>query len=89
MTGLVLGNAVLGAIGGYLLRRTAESVVLTARRGLVARLLRLRIAAIDASEPGDLMSRVTADTTPCCARSPPIRWSAGSPASSPWPRRSR
>jgi ATP-binding cassette subfamily C protein len=37
--------------------------VLTARRGLVTRLLRLRIAAVDRSEPGDLMSRVTADTT--------------------------
>jgi ABC-type multidrug transport system fused ATPase/permease subunit len=63
MTGLVLTNAVLGALGGYMLRRTAESVVLTARQGLVARLLRLRVAALDRSEPGDLMSRVTADTT--------------------------
>ncbi|MEN3304396.1 MAG: hypothetical protein V7603_598 [Micromonosporaceae bacterium] len=63
MTGLVLANAGIGALGGYLLRRTAESVVLTARLALVARLLRLRIAAVDRSEPGDLMSRVTADTT--------------------------
>jgi ATP-binding cassette subfamily C protein len=63
MTGLVLANTLIGATGGYLLRRTAESVVLTARLGLVARLLRLRIAAIDRSEPGDLMARVTADTT--------------------------
>jgi ABC-type multidrug transport system fused ATPase/permease subunit len=63
MTGLVLANTVIGATGGYLLRRTAESVVLTARLGLVARLLRLRIAAVDRSEPGDLMARVTADTT--------------------------
>ena len=63
MTGLVLANTVIGATGGYLLRRTAESVVLTARLGLVARLLRLRISAVDRSEPGDLMARVTADTT--------------------------
>ena len=63
LTGLVLANAAIGAVGSYLLRRTAESVVLTARLGLVARLLRLRIAAVDRSEPGDLMSRVTADTT--------------------------
>ncbi|MGE5827609.1 MAG: ABC transporter ATP-binding protein [Micromonosporaceae bacterium] len=63
MTALVLANAAIGAIGGYILRRTAESVVLTARRGLVARLLRLRISAVDRTEPGDLMSRVTADTT--------------------------
>ena len=63
MTALVLGNAAIGAFGGYVLQRTAESVVLTARRGLVTRLLRLRVAAVDQSEPGDLMSRVTADTT--------------------------
>jgi ABC-type multidrug transport system fused ATPase/permease subunit len=63
MTGLVVANAGIGAVGSYLLRRTAESVVLTARRRLVARLLRLRVAALDRTEPGDLMSRVTADTT--------------------------
>jgi ATP-binding cassette subfamily C protein len=38
-------------------------VVLTARRGLVDRLLRLTIGGLDRAEPGDLMSRVTADTT--------------------------
>ena len=63
MTLLVFTNAAIGAVGGYVLRRTAESVVLTARRGLAARLLRLRISAVDRTEPGDLMSRVTADTT--------------------------
>jgi ABC-type multidrug transport system fused ATPase/permease subunit len=63
LSALVLANAAVGAVGGYLLRRTAESVVLTARLGLVARLLRLGIPAVDRSEPGDLMSRVTADTT--------------------------
>src|SRR5258705_12035141 len=60
---LVFANAAIGAVGGYILQRTAESVVLTARTGLVARLLRLRVAAVDRSEPGDLMARVTADTT--------------------------
>jgi len=63
LSALVLGNAMLGAVGGYVLRRTAESVVLSARRGLVDRLLRLRVGALDRHEPGDLMSRVTADTT--------------------------
>ncbi len=63
MTLLVVANAVIGALGGYVLRRTAESVVLTARRGLLARLLRLRLSAVERHEPGDLMSRVTADTT--------------------------
>lgn len=63
MSILVLGNAVIGAFGSYLLERTAESVVLLARRDLVSRLLWLRVPAVDAAEPGDLMSRVTADTT--------------------------
>jgi ATP-binding cassette subfamily C protein len=63
LTALVFANAAIGALGGYVLQRTAESVVLTARRGLVARLLRLKVEAVDRSEPGDLMSRVTADTT--------------------------
>ena len=34
LTGLVIANAGIGAVGGYVLRRTAESVVLTARLGL-------------------------------------------------------
>jgi ABC-type multidrug transport system fused ATPase/permease subunit len=63
MTVLVIANAGLGAFGSYVLNRTGESVVLSARRGLVGRLLRLRMGAVEQAEPGDLMSRVTADTT--------------------------
>jgi len=63
MTALVIANAVLGAVGSYVLRRTAESVVLAARRRLVDRLLGLTIGGLDRAEPGDLMSRVTSDTT--------------------------
>ncbi|SMD22947.1 ABC transporter ATP-binding protein [Kibdelosporangium aridum] len=63
MTLLVLTNAAIGAFGSFLLERTAESVVLAARRQLVSRLLWLRIPALDETEPGDLMSRVSADTT--------------------------
>lgn len=63
MTVLVIANAAIGAIGGFVLERAGESVVLTARRGLIARLIRLRLSAIETAEPGDLMSRVTADTT--------------------------
>jgi ABC-type multidrug transport system fused ATPase/permease subunit len=63
MTVLVIANAGLGALGGFVLRRTAESVVLTARQRLVDRLLGLTIGALDHTEPGDLMSRVTSDTT--------------------------
>jgi len=63
MTVLVTANAALGAVGSYVLRRTAESVVLAARHRLVDRLLRLTIGGLDRAEPGDLMSRVTSDTT--------------------------
>ena len=63
MTALVVANAALGALGGYVLRRTAESVVLAARRRLVDRLLGLTITGLDRAEPGDLMSRVSSDTT--------------------------
>ncbi|WP_405847399.1 ABC transporter ATP-binding protein [Streptomyces sp. NBC_01518] len=63
MSALVVANAALGALGSYVLRRTAESVVLGARRNLSSYLLRLRISAVDRSEPGDLMARITSDTT--------------------------
>ncbi|MER8007997.1 ABC transporter ATP-binding protein [Streptomyces sp. NPDC094149] len=63
MSALVIANAALGGLGSYVLRRTAESVVLGARRALSSYLLRLRITAVDRSEPGDLMARVTSDTT--------------------------
>ncbi|MGW5136856.1 ABC transporter ATP-binding protein [Streptomyces sp. NPDC004135] len=63
MSGLVVANAAVGALGSYVLQRTAESVVLGARRALSSYLLRLRIPAVDRSEPGDLMARITSDTT--------------------------
>ncbi|MEU4053175.1 ABC transporter ATP-binding protein [Streptomyces olivaceus] len=63
MSGLVVGNTALGALGSYVLRRTAESVVLGARRSLSSYLLRLRVATVDRTEPGDLMARITSDTT--------------------------
>ncbi|MFJ4980786.1 ABC transporter ATP-binding protein [Streptomyces coeruleorubidus] len=63
MSALVVTNAAVGALGSYVLQRTAESVVLGARRALSSYLLRLRIPAVDRSEPGDLMARITSDTT--------------------------
>ncbi|MFC8277844.1 ABC transporter ATP-binding protein [Streptomyces sp. NPDC057271] len=63
LTVLVLLSTVAEAFGAYVLERTAESVVLAARRSLIARLLRLRLSAVDRMQPGDLMSRVTSDTT--------------------------
>jgi ABC-type multidrug transport system fused ATPase/permease subunit len=55
--------ALLNAGGSYLLGRAAESVVLGARQRLVARLLRLPVAAVDRLNPGDLLARVVSDTT--------------------------
>ncbi|WP_103511744.1 ABC transporter ATP-binding protein [Streptomyces sp. SM13] len=63
MTVLVLLSTVAEAFGAYVLERTAESVVLAARRSLIGRLLRLRLAEVDRIQPGDLMSRVSSDTT--------------------------
>ncbi|MBD9729986.1 ABC transporter ATP-binding protein [Streptomyces caniscabiei] len=63
LTVLVLVGTAVEAFGAYVLERTAESVVLAARRTLVGRLLRLRIAEWERIPPGDLMSRVTSDTT--------------------------
>jgi ABC-type multidrug transport system fused ATPase/permease subunit len=63
LTGLAIGGALLSTAGIYLLGRTAETVVLTARERLISRLLRLRVGALDRLKPGDLLSRVTSDTT--------------------------
>ena len=63
LTVLTIGGALLTAAGNYVLGRTAESVVLTARQRLISQLLRLRVAALDRLKPGDLLARVTSDTT--------------------------
>ena len=63
LTVLAVGGALLTAAGNYVLGRTAESVVLTARQRLISQLLRLRVGALDRLKPGDLLARVTSDTT--------------------------
>jgi ABC-type multidrug transport system fused ATPase/permease subunit len=63
LIGLTVAGALLNAAGSYLLGRTAEDVVLTARQRLMAQLLRLRVGALDRLKPGDLLSRATSDTT--------------------------
>jgi ABC-type multidrug transport system fused ATPase/permease subunit len=60
---LMVADAVLGAVGGYVLLRVADAVVLSTRKSLVERLMRITVGAFDDSEPGDLMARATADTT--------------------------
>ncbi|MGY1770254.1 ABC transporter ATP-binding protein [Blastococcus sp. SYSU D00813] len=66
VSGLVLvlvAASVLGALQSYVLQRAAEGVVLTTRRTVADRLLRLPVAEYDRRRTGDLMSRVGADTT--------------------------
>ncbi|MFP5284072.1 MAG: ABC transporter ATP-binding protein, partial [Actinomycetes bacterium] len=63
LVALVVGSGLLGAIEQYLLQRTAEGVVLTTRRRLVAHLLRLPVREYDTRRAGDLVSRVGSDTT--------------------------
>ncbi len=55
--------AVISGVRDFMLQRTAEGLVLTTRRWLVAHLLRLPIAEYDLRRTGDLLSRVGADTT--------------------------
>ena len=63
LAAVTIGGALLSMAGIYVLGRTAESVVLTARERLISRLLRLRVSALDQLKPGELLSRVTSDTT--------------------------
>ncbi len=63
LVGVLLFGAALGAVQSYLLQRTAEGLVLSTRRTLADRLLRLPVAEYDTRRTGDLMSRIGADTT--------------------------
>ncbi len=60
---LVVVAGLLTAFQHYLLQRMGEGVVLSSRRRLVGRMLRLPIAEFDARRTGDLVSRVGSDTT--------------------------
>lgn len=63
LIGLVVASAILSGIQHYLLQRTGTSVVFSARRQLVRRMLRLPISEFDTRRTGDLVSRVGSDTT--------------------------
>ena len=63
LIGLVVASALLSGFQHYLLQRTGTSVVLSARRQLVRRMLRLPISEFDTRRTGDLVSRVGSDTT--------------------------
>lgn len=63
LVGVLLVVAVLDGGRDYLLARTAEGMVLSARQKLAGHLLRLPITEYDQRRTGDLLSRVGADTT--------------------------
>ena len=63
LVGLIVVGAIISAFGSYLLERTAESVVRGARMRLIDKILWLRLPSMERTQPGDLMSRVSSDTT--------------------------
>jgi ATP-binding cassette subfamily B protein len=63
LVGLVVLTALINGFQHYLLQRTGTSVVLSARRQLVRRMLNLPISEFDSRRTGDLVSRVGSDTT--------------------------
>jgi len=63
LVGLVVASGLISGVQHYLLQRTGTSVVLSARRQLVRRMLRLPISEFDQRRTGDLVSRVGSDTT--------------------------
>lgn len=60
---VVIGSAVSGGFLYYVLAKAGEGVVLSARGQLATRLLRLPIPEYDLRRTGDLVSRVSSDTT--------------------------
>jgi ABC-type multidrug transport system fused ATPase/permease subunit len=63
LVALILVSAVVNAFQYYLLYKTGEGVVLSTRKQLVARMLRLPIPEYDRRRVGDLVSRVGSDST--------------------------
>ncbi|SDK46814.1 ATP-binding cassette, subfamily B [Cryobacterium psychrotolerans] len=60
---LVVVSGLISGYQHYLLQRTGEGVVLSSRRKLIGRMLRLPISEFDTRRTGDLVSRVGSDTT--------------------------
>ncbi|KJC64094.1 ABC transporter ATP-binding protein [Agreia bicolorata] len=63
LVALVVVSGLISGFQHYLLQRTGTAVVLSARRQLVRRMLRLPIREFDVRRTGDLVSRVGSDTT--------------------------
>ncbi|MBT2384092.1 ABC transporter ATP-binding protein [Streptomyces sp. ISL-11] len=63
LAALFVAEAATGAVGRFVLERMGERIVRGLRRGLVSHLLRLEMREYDRHRTGDLISRVTADTS--------------------------
>ncbi|MFB8278944.1 ABC transporter ATP-binding protein [Nocardia colli] len=63
LVGAYLLHAVTDTGGLYILERSSESVLLSVRNRLAGHLLRLRIPTLESLRVGDLISRVTLDST--------------------------
>lgn len=63
LAALFVAEAATGAVGRFVLERMGERIVRGLRRSLVGHLLRLEMREYDRHRTGDLISRVTADTT--------------------------
>ncbi|GGR97215.1 ABC transporter [Streptomyces aureoverticillatus] len=63
LAALFVAEAAMGAAGRFVLERMGEGVVRGLRRSLVSRLLRLEMREYDRHRTGDLISRVTTDTS--------------------------
>ncbi|WP_403023307.1 ABC transporter ATP-binding protein [Salinibacterium sp. GXW1014] len=63
LVSLVVIAAIISGVQHWLLQRTGTGIVLSARRRLISRMLRLPIREYDTRRTGDLVSRVGSDTT--------------------------
>ncbi|AOP48646.1 ABC transporter ATP-binding protein [Streptomyces lydicus] len=63
LAALFVTEAATGAVGRFVLERMGEGVVRGLRHGLIAHLLRLEMRQYHRHRTGDLISRVTTDTT--------------------------
>ncbi|UQA97690.1 ABC transporter ATP-binding protein/permease [Streptomyces halobius] len=63
LAALFVAEAATGAVGRFVLERMGERVVRGLRSSLVSRLLRLEMREYDRHRTGDLISRVTTDTS--------------------------
>ncbi|WP_343449455.1 ABC transporter ATP-binding protein [Micromonospora oryzae] len=63
LAALLVGAVVINGFNAWLQQRVSERVVRQVRARLAYRLIRLRVAELDRRSPGDLISRVTSDST--------------------------